>query len=152
LRCKYRGKNSWRTEGIARGVESFQILYGISTDGSGLPNQFMNAARIEQLNAELGGESGDEETVDDYWNKVVAVRIALLVRSSRKLDDTGPQPPYHLFGDSYSALYGASDPGTLIAEADIPVQVRPRMRRIFMATIPLRNVFLHGDEYATAVD
>lgn len=145
LRCKYRGKNSWRTEGIARGVESFQVLYGINTDGSGLPNQFVNASRIEQLNAELDGDDEEEEAVNDYWSKVVAVRIALLVRSSRNVDDAGPMPPYHLFGKSYSMLHGARDPGTVIAEADIPVQVRARMRRVFMTTIMLRNASMHDD-------
>ncbi len=146
LRCKYRGKNSWRTEGIARGVESFQVLYGINTDGSGLPNQFVNASRIEQLNADLNGEEDEEESEgNDYWSKVVAVRIALLVRSSRKLDEAGPSPPYHLFGASYSTLHGASDRGTLVREEDIPADSRLRLRRVFVTTIPLRNAYVRGD-------
>src|SRR5690606_14015411 len=130
----------------ARGVESFQVLYGIDTDGSGLPNQFVNASRIEQLNAELDGEDEEAEVMNDYWSKVVAVRIALLVRSSRNVDDAGPMPPYHLFGESYSMLQGARDPGTVIGEADIPEQVRARMRRVFMTTILLRNASMRDDE------
>ncbi len=143
LRCKYRGKNSWRTEGIARGVESFQVLYGIDTDGSGLPNQFVNASRIGQLNAALNND--EDESGNNYWSKVVAVRIALLVRGSRPIDKAGSPPPYHLFGTSYSTLYGASDRGTLVREEDIPLSASKRLRQVFVATIPLRNASLHRD-------
>lgn len=145
LRCKYRGKNSWRTEGIARGIESFQVLYGIDTDADGLPNQFMNASGVEQLNAGLGGDDADEGNTADYWHKVVAIRIAMLVRSSRTVRDAGSPPPYHLFGPAYSAAYGASDRGAAIHEADIPSSMRERLRKVFTATILLRNSALDYD-------
>lgn len=147
LRCKYRGKNSWRTEGIARGVESFQVLYGLDTDGSGLPNQFVNASLIEQLNAELAGETDERsgEEMHDYWSKVVAVRLAMLVRSARTLDGAGPPPPYHLFGEVYSRAYGASDRGTMVQESDIPAAARRRLRSVFITTVPLQNALSNGD-------
>jgi type IV pilus assembly protein PilW len=150
LRCKYRGKSSWRTEGIARGVESFQVLYGIDTDGDDLPNQFLNADGIRRLNAELDDEEEAEEEAEDgereiYWAKVVAVRIAMLVRSSRTIGDAGAQPPYHLFGETYSGLHGTSDHGTFIEEKDMRQAVRSRLRKVFSATIPLRNSALDGD-------
>jgi type IV pilus assembly protein PilW len=151
LRCKYRGKSSWRTEGIVRGIESFQVLYGIDTDADGLPNQFLNADEVRQLNAELEEEEaeGEEEEAEEgeggvYWAKVAAVKIAILVRSSRTIREAGPQPPYHLFGETYSGLYGASDRGTFIREGDIPQDVRPRLRKVFTTTIPLRNSALEG--------
>jgi type IV pilus assembly protein PilW len=147
LRCKYRGKSGWRTEGIARGVESFQVLYGIDTDADGLPNQFLNANGIEQFNAELN-EDETEETENGkdgiYWTKVVAVRIAMLVRSSRAVRDAGAQPPYHLFGETYTVLHGMSDFGTFIQEEDMRQTVHSRLRKVFAATIPLRNSVLDG--------
>lgn len=133
LRCKYRGKNSWRTEGIARGIESFQVLYGIDTNADGLPNQFLNASRIEQLNADLDDEEGN------YWSKVAAIRIAMLVRSGRNVNEAGLPPPYHLFGETYSEIDGGSDRGTLVREADISIKLRQRLRKVFVITIPLRN-------------
>lgn len=135
LRCKYRGKNSWRTEGIARGIESFQVLYGIDTNADGLPNQFLNASQIEQLNAGLD----DEEEDGNYWNKVTAIKIAMLVRSNRNVHEAGPPPPYHLFGENYSRNYGGTDRGTLVSEADIPATLHARFRKVFVVTIPLRN-------------
>lgn len=150
LRCKYRGKSGWRTEGIARGVESFQVLYGIDTDADGLPNQFLNADGIQRLNAELDDEDEEKEAEAEaeegegeiYWAKVVAVKMAMLVRSSRTIRDTGAQPPYHLFGETYSGLHGASDRGTFVQEEDMPKAARSRLRMVFAATIPLRNSVL----------
>lgn len=135
LRCKYRGKNSWRTEGIARGIESFQVLYGIDTSNDGLPNQFLNASRIEQLNADLD----DEDEEGDYWSKVAAIKVAMLVRSHRNVHDAGSPPPYHLFDDTYSSQFGSADRGTFIREAEIPSHLRARFRKVFVITIPLRN-------------
>jgi type IV pilus assembly protein PilW len=144
LRCKYRGKSGWRTEGIARGIESFQVLYGIDTDADGLPNQFLSADGIEQFNVELDEVETEDREEGVYWSKVVAVKIAMLVRSSRTVSDTGEQPPYHLFGKTYSGLRGASDRGTFIQEEDIKQAVRSRLRKVFTTTIPLRNSALEN--------
>ena len=32
LRCKYRGASGWGADAIVRGVDSFQVLYGVDTD------------------------------------------------------------------------------------------------------------------------
>jgi type IV pilus assembly protein PilW len=43
LRCKYRGSQQWDSQALIAGVESFQVLYEIDTDGDGMTDQTVNA-------------------------------------------------------------------------------------------------------------
>jgi type IV pilus assembly protein PilW len=144
LRCKYRGKNSWTSEAIARGIESFQVLYGVDTDADGLPNQFISASAVDALDAHLvlTGPNAVAREIElrkkTYWKKVVAVKVAILIRGSQKSRMDALTNKYELFGAEYSAAV-ATDNGTLIKEVDIPVKERNRLRKIFQQTIMLHN-------------
>jgi len=145
LRCKYRGKNSWNSEAIARGVESFQVLYGIDTDADGVPNRFLNATGVDALDNGLAleGNNAVERAIDKnrktFWKKIVSVRLALLVRSAQGTNAGGAAGRYDLFGAHYADSSGRNDAGTLIEEQALPAAVRARFRKVFTTTVQLRN-------------
>lgn len=142
LYCKYRGNTNWASQSIARGVESFQVLYGLDTDDDGLPNRLLNATAIEALDDALilQGVNAVERTLDrsrkSHWRKIVTVKIALLVRGAHASRADGPAD-YHLFGKDYASV--ASDAGARIRRIDLPGSVRDRERRVFSSTIWLRS-------------
>ncbi|MDB5762271.1 MAG: Pilus assembly protein PilW [Herminiimonas sp.] len=145
LRCKYYGKSSWSSEAIARGVESFQVLYGIDTDADGLPNRFLNAAGVNELDNALvlAGANAIERAIDrnnkTHWKKVVVVKVALLVRGSQNARSGTPANRYDLFGKDYADVNAAGDIGTRINEETLPAAARNRLRKVFASTIQLRS-------------
>jgi type IV pilus assembly protein PilW len=146
LRCKYQGKGGkWTSTAIVPGVESFQVLYGIDTDGDGMPNSYMNASSVDQLDAALVlvGSNADERARNlnrrTYWKKVVMVKIGLLMRGGSLVNKSVATAPYDLLGEEYGENHPATDSGVHITEADFPEAMRNRLRKVFTQTIQLRN-------------
>lgn len=151
LRCKYRGKTSWNTEAIARGIESFQVLYGVDTDADGLPDRFLKASAIDELdnalvldgfNAVARARDKNRRT---HWKKVMIVKVALLVRGAENARTGAAPMQYELFGADYADRHGAADIGTRIRHANLPAATRNRIRKIFSSTIQLRSQTAGGD-------
>jgi type IV pilus assembly protein PilW len=145
LRCKYFGKTAWTSEAIARGVESLQVLYGIDTDADGMPNQFLKAATIHDLDQALVlvGNNAFERNIDrnrkTHWKKVVVVKLAFLVRGSQDAYMGTLASQYDLFGSHYADLNGAHDIGTRIKVESLPSSTRKRLRKVFSLTVQLRT-------------
>lgn len=145
LYCKYQGANGWTSQAIARGVESFQLLYGLDTDADGLPNSFVSAAAINAMDGALVLVGADASALaadmnrKTYWKKVVAIKVALLVRGPHSTHAERPATEYDLFGKDYANAFAATDKGVRIREADLPKSQRGKLRRIFATTIYLRN-------------
>jgi type IV pilus assembly protein PilW len=159
LRCKYRGDSGWGADAIVRGVDSFQVLYGLDTDAvpDGVANGYVNASTLDALDAALlpvGADAAERERDHNrrtHWKRVVSIRIGLLLHD----DGTAPAalatapatpgggavgpPPFDLFGKAYGDAYGAGDHGTRIDAATLPVPQQGRSRRVLGATILLRN-------------
>lgn len=146
LYCKYRGDDGWASQAIARGVESFQVLYGLDTDGDAMPNRFMNATAIDALDSALDPDGQDvtgraiARKNQSHWRKVVAVRVALLVRGAHPAGSGKSAGEYDLFGKAYADANQASDPGVRIKESRLHKDIRTRERRVFSATIQLRGL------------
>jgi len=126
LRCKYKGENGWGSDAIVRGVDAFHVLYGIDTDSprDNIPNLYLAASGIDALDAAL---PASERAMRPYWRRVASVRFALLLhgeRGSRTGDALG----------GYELL-----PGVRIDEASLPEPMQRRARRLFTATVALRN-------------
>jgi len=68
LMCSYfsSASRSWITQSLVDGVESFQVLYGVDSNGDSVPEQFKNATQI----AHAGSR----------WESVQILRIGLLMR------------------------------------------------------------------------
>jgi type IV pilus assembly protein PilW len=146
LYCKYLGKSGkWAADAIVRGVESFQVLYGVDTNGDGLPDRYMHAGAVDALDGGLTLEGTDAaaQALDlnrkTYWKKVLVVRIALLMRGRYRVRTDATDRVYDLFGAAYADAYSATDPGVRLSESMLPAGERNRPRRVFSATIQLRN-------------
>lgn len=143
LYCKYLGNDNWASQAIARGVESFQVLYGLDADEDGLPNQYLNATAINALDdgLSLRGHNARERAADrsrrSHWKKVVAIKAALLVRGANTTRSERPANKYDLFGKDYANAYATADAGVRISESALPKKLRGRERRIFSTTIQL---------------
>jgi type IV pilus assembly protein PilW len=133
LFCKYRTrKNKFSAHAIARGVESLQFLYGVDLNGDGLPDTFLNAGAVDALD-------GGRPTAPGHWEKVVAVRIALSVHGDHNLPASDQAAVLDLFGQTYSALHAADDPGVRLDAGRLKKTERQRARRLFRSTVMLRN-------------
>lgn len=145
LRCKYKGKSSWKSEAIARGIESFQVLYGMDTDADGLANRFLTATEIEAMDDSLPMSGPNaatralERNAKSLWKKIVSVKVALLVRGSQNTRADALDKKHALFGAEYCDGNTRDDPGACLEDIAFPSKVRNRARKIFVMTIPLRN-------------
>jgi type IV pilus assembly protein PilW len=145
LYCKFLGGKKWSAQAIARGVESFQVLYGLDSDGDGLPNRMLNATAIQALDDALVLDGADQAAKafdlnrKTHWKKVVLVKVALLVRGALATRADQPDIKYDLLGSDYADAYAASDAGVRIDESKLAAGVRNRTRRLFSSTIQLRN-------------
>lgn len=133
LHCRYRGQYTWDSQVILSGVEYFQVLFGIDTDGDNLPNQYLSASAITEK------DQIKPASDPSCWRSVVAVHIALILRSAAD----GPKPSSFkniaLFGEDYANA--KNDPGTQVGPGDLAPPVRTRARR-YVDTI----IFLHKPE------
>jgi type IV pilus assembly protein PilW len=146
LRCKYRGANGWGADAIVRGVDSFQVLYGIDSDtpADGTPNVYVNATALEALDDALAllGANAAERARDrlrkTWWKRVRSIRIGLLLHGEVGSRPEVPPASYDLFGRDYSDAHGG-DSGVRVNEADLAPALRQRARQQFSATLLLRN-------------
>jgi type IV pilus assembly protein PilW len=144
LRCKFKGANNWSADAVIGGVDAFQVLYGVDTDGApdGMANRFMNATAINALDDAIAaeGESEEERQRDrqrkSWWKRVVSLKLALLVHGARTSHQAGAPTLYQLFGAAYG---DGSDTGTSVPRSSIAPALQQRERRQFAATIVLRN-------------
>jgi type IV pilus assembly protein PilW len=145
LRCKYRGGSGWGSDAIVDGVDSFQVLYGVDTDEppDGVPNEYISASALTARDGALDLDGVDESARQrellrrTLWKRVTAVRIALLLHGGG--GGVRSAAVYDLFGASYSAHFSAADAGVHIDEAPMIAALRQRERRLFSASIMLRN-------------
>lgn len=142
LRCKYRSRRGWNADAIARGIESFQVLYGVDADGNGVVDRYINARDIVAMDdaIPLNGENAIARLADrqrrTHWKKVRAVKVSILVRSTQAARDDEAKKTYHLFDVAYE---NTDDIGIRISEQDMPLAERKRIRKVFTQTIQLRN-------------
>ena len=145
LRCKYKGNGGWSADAVVAGVDSFQVLYGLDTDtpADGTANRYVNASEVDAFDAALvlSGATEAQRARDlnrrTHWKRVASVQVALLLHGARA--KTHEPLTYDLFGASYGQAFGALDPGTRLTEAGLSDDGGPRERRVFAATVALRN-------------
>lgn len=112
LRCRTRAGAKWTAQAIASGVAGFQLLYGVDSDRDGLPNDFVSASALRAID---GGRAVGQPSA---WTRVVAVHVALLLRSARQ-PAHGARRTIDLFGPRYADLHAAGDPGVRILPAQL---------------------------------
>lgn len=150
LLCKYYNPVSgkWSAQSIVKGVESFQVLYGIdrSDPPDGTVNQYLNATALNALDAGivLSGTNAQERAQDlnrkTFWKKISTVKIAMLVRGTQNARTDTTSSKYDLFGSDYASVNGGNDKGTTIQESQLPAQTLNRIRKVYAATVQVRNL------------
>lgn len=150
LRCKYRGANGWGADAIIRGVDGFQVLYGLDTDmpPDGVANRYVNASALDAFDAALvlvGADAAARQRdlhSRTHWKRVAGVRVALLLHGEAgqvdKMAELGPAQ-FDLFGKAYAEAHGAGDTGVRIARTALPIATRSRLRQLVQTSIMLRN-------------
>ncbi|MFZ4876898.1 PilW family protein [Janthinobacterium sp. Mn2066] len=151
LRCKYRSASGgWGADAIIRGVDSFQVLYGLDTDAppDGVPNQYVNASELAARDAALTLVGADAAARQrdlhqrTHWKRVASVRVALLLHGetgNASAAQLGPAQ-FDLFGAAYADAYGATDAGVRIVRASLPLLQQGRHYHLVQLTIMLRNM------------
>lgn len=151
LRCKYRAAGGgWGADAIIRGVDSFQVLYGLDTDKppDGVPNQYVNASELATRDAALVLVGVDEAARQrdlnqrTHWKRVASVRVALLLHGETAQASTVQPGPaqFDLFGAAYADAYGLTDPGVRIVRTTLPLAQQGRNYQLVQLTIMLRNM------------
>jgi type IV pilus assembly protein PilW len=146
LRCKYRSASGWGGDAIVRGVDSFQVLYGVDTDtpADGVPNTYLNATAVRALDDALALEGATPaELARDrhrktHWKRVCSVKLALLLHGDSNSRADTVETRFDLFGPAYSDAHG-EDQGVLVMEGRFPPSQRYRARKVFSMTVALRN-------------
>lgn len=125
LLCRYPGRRdgvngslAWSTGALARGVETLQLRYGVDRDGDGRVDTFLRASELG-----VGGSNA--------WRKVLAVQIALVLRTGAGMPGTSATPlpllPARTTGEQGDDI------------AFLPRARSTASRRVFATTVWLRN-------------
>lgn len=147
LRCKYKSANGWGADAIVRGVDSFQVLYGLDTDSppDGIPNRYLNASAMRALDADilLEGATPAARAQDlnrkTWWKRVAGIKVGLLLHGEPYSRPGELPAQYDLLGGAYADSAAEADPGVRFQESVLPEGQRQRVRRVFETSIALRN-------------
>lgn len=110
------GNAGWATAVLARGVETMQFRFGVDNDGDGTVDAFVRAGSI-----------------GDGWRRVLAVRVALVLRSTD--DPRAGAPSTGSIALMAPLRAGEDDPDTVFR----PATARTSLRRVYATTVRLRN-------------
>jgi type IV pilus assembly protein PilW len=106
---------------IARGVEIFQVAYGIDTNADGVPNQWLSA-----------NTAWDVAANSPNWNTVVAVRIGMVMRGDVGSAQVASTATLYPLGQDFTGSTSTTG-WSFTPPAD------GRIRKVFTTTFMLRN-------------
>ena len=133
------------SEGLVRGVENFQVLYGVDGVTAGVhatgvrTNVATNYLRADQM--VVPADPGNVKT-NSNWSRVRSIKIGMVIRGPLGSAQQAISQTYYPFGKSPgsaggaagSALSSVDDPGTAFTP---PADTR--LRQVVSFTIHLRN-------------
>ena len=121
LRCKYKNLTSGLSDvqPIVRGVETFQVMYGVDTDGDSFVDSWRNAKQVDTAS---------------QWTLVKSVRIGIVLRTPDRVIPNGSTGTFSPLGANFTQST-ATDPGSqlIIGTND------GRLRQVVTFTVNLRN-------------
>ena len=110
---------------IIRGVETFQVMYGLDTDGDDVPDRWLSAS-----------SAWTPFAANPNWNNVVAIRVGMVLRgpvgSAQGRSTTASDNDYYPLGKDFT---GTSTETGL----KFPAPDDGRLRRAFATTFMLRK-------------
>lgn len=133
LMCMTKGAGgTYTSTPLIRGVESFQVLYGVdNVDANAIPQGDVSTVPNGYLRADQLIVPGDENATYTNWRRVRSLRIGLVLRGpAGSAQETASQTYYPLGSASYS---GTGDQGAKFTVND------NRLRQVVTFTVLLRN-------------
>ena len=134
LRCKYfnTATSLFSAEKIVRGVETFQVMYGVDTDGDSFVDKWLNAAEVNP--------GGDTTALVD-WAKVKSVRVGMVLRSPGRVADAVPVvTTLKPLGTNFSQNVNDNLAGVSTAPTEGQFSSSDgRLRKVVTFTVNLRN-------------
>ncbi|MEN7526160.1 PilW family protein [Cupriavidus sp. 2SB] len=127
LMCKYRerdgsgteSKTTFVTQELVSGVETMQLLYGVSTNDDDVPDKYATASAMALTD----------------WVNVKTVKIALVVRADNASADAQAPAAISLFGPLYTGDNASYTPTTDTKS----------VRKLYSATVQVRNYQTCGE-------
>ena len=125
------------TQPLVRGIENFQVLYGVDRSTAAEPNRADRFLRADQITV-----AGDALATNNAWRRVRSIRIGMVVRGPAGSSQDMNAQTFLPFGPARSSAGGAvgsafvsaDDPGTSFAPTP-----DGRLRQAVTFTIHLRN-------------
>ena len=122
------------TQPLVRGVENFQVLYGVDGSAATSPTRADRFMRADEINALANPNA--------TWRRVRSIRIGMVLRGPPGSSQDSNTQTFYPFGPGKasatgalgSALSSASDPGTIFTPTP-----DGRLRQALTFTIHLRN-------------
>jgi len=99
---------------VIAGVEQMQLAYGVDDNGDRSPDRYLSA---------------EDVTADNGWNKVIDVKLSVLIRNN-ELDTTAND-------DAEYTLYGGADGDGVVYT--VPEDAQRYRRKLFNTSIQIRN-------------
>ena len=120
-----------------RGVENFQVLYGVDGSTAAEPNRADRFLRADQITV-----AGNALATNNAWRRVRSIRIGMVIRGPAGSSQDMNAQTFFPFGPAVSSTGGAvgsafvstNDPGTSFAPTP-----DGRLRQAVTFTIHLRN-------------
>lgn len=110
---------------IVRGVETFQVMYGVDTNGDDVPDQWLSA-----------NTAWNTATAAPNWNNVVAIRVGMVLRgpagSAQGRSATASENDLYPLGRAFTG--GSTEAGLKLTPSN-----DGRLRRAFATTFMIRN-------------
>lgn len=122
LYCNYlSAAGTPQSEPVARGIESFQVMYAVDCQGSpcdsdGIPDRWVSASDVQAAE----------------WRNIRAVRVGLIVRGPIGSSQAASGDDLYPLGEKFSS--GSSESGLTFTPPD-----DRRLRRVYTTTFVLRN-------------
>lgn len=125
------------TQPLVRGVENFQVLYGVDGSTAAEPNRADRFLRADQITV-----AGDALATNNAWRRVRSIRIGMVIRGPAGSSQDMNAQTFFPFGPGKSSAGGAvgsafvsaGDPGSSFAPTP-----DGRLRQAVTFTIHLRN-------------
>lgn len=142
------GTAPYDTQPLVRGVENFQVLYGVDGIGPGnttvpIPATASDSIPERYLRADQLTVAGNQAATYANWKKVRSIRIGMVVRAAANTAVDNSAHTYYPLGETKDSAGGTigsafanatNDPGTVFAPA-----ADGRMRQAVTFTVHLRN-------------
>ncbi|TXD14592.1 PilW family protein [Extensimonas vulgaris] len=142
------GSAPYDTQPLVRGVENFQVLYGVDGIGPGnttvpIPATASDTIPERYLRADQLTVAGNQAATYANWKKVRSIRIGMVVRAAPNTAVDNSTHTYYPLGETKDSSGGTigsafanatSDPGTIFTPA-----ADGRMRQVVTFIVHLRN-------------